>query len=107
MKKTLGIEAQPPQEKCEDVKCPWHGKLPIRGKVFDGVVMSTKSTKTAVVEWGYHKYNSKYKRYERRKSRVMAYNPPCIKAKDDEKVMIAECRPLSKTKHFVVVGRVK
>ena len=104
-KKTIGIDVKPPEEKCEDPRCPWHGKLSIRGKAFHGIVKSTKSSKTAVVEWGYHRLVSKYRRYERRKSRVMAHNPPCIRARDDERVVIAECRPISKTKHFVVVGK--
>ncbi len=103
MKKTLGINVEAPKEKCEDPKCPWHGKLSVRGKVFTGVVRSAKSHKTAIVEWKHIKFIRKYERYERRKSRVTAYNPSCINAKEGETVTIAECRPLSKTKHFVVV----
>jgi small subunit ribosomal protein S17 len=32
-----------------------------------------------------------------------AHNPPCINAKEGDVVKIAECRPLSKTKKFVVI----
>jgi small subunit ribosomal protein S17 len=60
---------------------------------------------TVIVEWGFHRYIKKYERYERRKSRVAAHNPPCINAKEGDKVVIAECRPLSKTTHFVIVGK--
>ncbi|UCD03455.1 MAG: 30S ribosomal protein S17, partial [Candidatus Aenigmatarchaeota archaeon] len=42
---------------------------------------------------------------ERRKSRIAAHNPPCINAKEDDRVTIAECRPLSKTKAFVIVSK--
>jgi small subunit ribosomal protein S17 len=103
MKKDLGLGYDAPKEKCEDPKCPWHGKLSIRGKILEGVVKSTKTHKTAVVEWKHIKFIKKYERYERRKSSVSAYNPSCLNARDGELVVIAECRPLSKTKHFVIV----
>ena len=104
MKKSIGIGLEPPKEKCEDTRCAWHGKLAVRGKVFNGIVKSSKIKNTVIVEWGYHKLISKYDRYERRKSRVSAHNPNCMKAKDGDNVTIAECRPISKTKHFVVVS---
>ncbi len=105
MKKSIGIGVEPPEKECNDPKCPWHGKLPVRGRVFTGVVKSAKSHNTVVVEWGYHKKIPKYERYERRKSRVVAYNPECIHARENDVVIIAECRPLSKTKSFVVVKK--
>lgn len=104
MKKDLGLGLSAPKEKCDDPKCPWHGKLPVRGKVLRGVVSSTKTHKTAIVEWKHIKFIKKYERYERRKSKVAAYNPECIDAEDGDSVLIAECRPLSKTKHFVIVN---
>ncbi len=99
----IGIDAKPPKESCNDELCPWHGHLKIRGRVFEGLVVSDKNPKTVTVEWNYNLYVPKYERYERRKTRVYAHNPPCINAKQGDKVKIAECRPLSKTKHFVVV----
>ncbi len=105
--KTVGLDISPPEKKCEDVRCPWHGKLSVRGRAFKGVVRSAKAHSTAIVEWGYHYYFPKYERYERRKSRVTAHNPPCIRAREGDHVIIAECRPISKTKHFVVVGMTK
>ena len=106
MKKSIGINVSPPEKMCEDEKCAWHGRLGVRGKVFKGSVRSAKSHSTVVVEWGYHRYVSKYERHERRKSRVTAHNPPCIRAREGDNVVIAECRPLSKTKSFVVVSKV-
>ena len=103
-KKTIGIGIKPPEKVCSDPKCAWHGKISVRGKVFNGVVRSAKAHKTVVVEWGYHRFVRKYDRYERRKSRVVAHNPPCMHAREGDRVVIAECRPLSKTKHFIVVG---
>jgi len=103
-KQNIGIDIKPPKGKCEDRKCAWHGALPIRGRVFEGIVKSSKAHNTAIVEWDYNLFIPKYERYERRKSKLVAYNPECIKAKEGDKVKIAECRPISKTKSFVVVG---
>jgi small subunit ribosomal protein S17 len=105
MKKSIGIDVKAPEAKCEDERCAWHGKISVRGKVFRGQVRSAKSHNTAIVEWGYHRLIQKYERFERRKSRVVAYNPPCIHAKEGDSVVIAECRPISKTKNFIVVSK--
>jgi len=102
--KNIGLGLSEPKESCEDPKCAWHGKLSVRGRVFKGMVKSAKSRNTVVVEWGYHRFVKKYERFERRKSRVVAHNPPCLKAREGDRVVIAETRPLSKTKNFVVVN---
>ncbi len=103
-KKDIGVGVKPPEKECEDINCPWHGQISVRGRVFQGSVRSAKSHNTVIVEWGYHRFVPKYERYERRKSRTAAHNPPCIRAREGDLVVIAECRPISKTKHFVVVG---
>ena len=105
MKKDIGIGVNGPEKPCEDRNCPWHGSLGVRGRVFEGTVVSTKSGLTAVIEKSYAHTVPKYQGYERRKSRIAAHNPPCINAKDGDRVIIAECRPLSKTKAFVVVSK--
>ena len=103
-KKSIGIPINPPEKDCKDIRCAWHGRLPVRGRVFKGSVRSAKSHNTVIVEWDYHRFIPKYERYQRQKSRITAHNPPCIRARDGDKVVVAECRPVSKTKHFVVVG---
>jgi small subunit ribosomal protein S17 len=40
---------------------------------------------------------------ERSLSKVHAYLPPCINAKEGQQVRIAECRPISKTVSFTVI----
>jgi small subunit ribosomal protein S17 len=60
--------------------------------------------KTVVVEREYLYYDRKYKRYERRRSKIHAHNPPCISAKEGDVVVIGETRPLAKTVHFVVLA---
>jgi len=102
----IGLGINPPEKTCNDPKCPWHGNLKVRGQTFIGKVVSDKSSKTVVVEWNYNFYIHKYERYERRKTKVYAYNPDCIDAKKGDIVRIAECRPLSKTKKFVVVEKI-
>jgi len=105
--RNIGIKAEPPKNNCDDIKCVWHGKLPIRGKVFVGEVVSDKAEKNVVVKWDYHHYIPKYEKYERKNTKVVAHNPDCIGAKKGDIVKIAECRPLSKTKAFTVVQVIK
>jgi len=103
VKNNIGIEAKKPEKACTDEKCPWHGKLSLRGRVFTGTVLTDGGEKTVVVRWHFNYYIPKYQRYERRHTTVSAYNPDCIKAKKGDIVKIMECRPLSKTKSFAVV----
>jgi len=102
----IGLEVKKPKGKCEDDKCPWHGHLKVRGRVFRGVVVSDRAARTAIVEWDYYNYIPKYERYERRKTRISAFNPACINARIGDTVTIGECRPISKTKRFVVIEKV-
>src|SRR3972149_3462370 len=99
----LGLDVQPPTKECADPSCPFHGTLPARGQVLSGKVESDKMDKTVVVQRAFVKKIAKYERYEKRKTKVHAHNPPCIAAKAGYNVIIAECRPLSKTKSYVVV----
>ncbi|MHC1626284.1 MAG: 30S ribosomal protein S17 [Methanoculleaceae archaeon] len=103
MANKVGLDVTPPAEVCSDAHCPFHGSLPVRGQVITGKVVSDKMKSTVVVERTYFHYVKKYKRYEKRSSRIHAHNPPCLNARKGETVRIAECRPLSKTKHFVVI----
>jgi len=100
-----GVE--PPEKECDDPNCPFHGTLSVRGIVLEGVVVSDKMDKTVVVEREYLHYVRKFRRYERRRSKIHAHNPPCINAKKGDKVLIAETRPISKTVSFVVVKVLK
>ncbi len=101
----VGMGIEPPKEKCSDVKCPFHGELSVRGRAFEGVVVSDKMAGTVTVELERMQFIPKYERYERRTSKFHAHNPSCIAAKTGDKVKIMECRRLSKTKTFVVVQK--
>lgn len=99
----VGIEVPEPKSECNDPNCPFHGSLAIRGQILEGIVASYKAERTITVERSYYKFIRKYERYEKRKSKIKAHKPDCMDLKVGDAVKIAECRPLSKTKHFVVV----
>jgi len=101
----MSLTFKKPKKSCDDRNCPFHGTLPVRGRVFEGVVVSAKMDKTVIVRHDYLQYVPKYMRYERRHSRIPSHNPPCIDVKEGDRVAIAECRPISKTVSFVVVEK--
>jgi small subunit ribosomal protein S17 len=101
----IGIDVKTPENVCDDINCPFHGKLPVRGQTFEGVVTSDKGHNTVVIEREIIRYLSKYERYEKRTVSMIAHNSPCISAKVGDIVKIMECRPISKTKSFVVIEK--
>ena len=103
----MSLYFKKPKKSCEDRNCPFHGTLSIRGRVLDGVVISSKMDKTVVVQREYLPFSPKFVRYERRHSHIPSHNPPCLDVKEGQKVRIAECRPLSKTVSFVVVEKLE
>lgn len=82
-------------------------KLKTRGRTFVGEVISAKSQKTVTVQWMRRVYIPKYERYYLKRSKVKAHNPSEIGAKEGDKVVIKETRPISKTKKFVVTEVLK
>lgn len=99
----IGIEVPAPKSVCQDLLCPFHGHLKVRGQQIVGKIVSNKMERTAIVEKEHARYLTKFERYERRTSRHSAHLPPCFTAKIGDEVRIMECRPISKTVHFVVV----
>ncbi len=107
MKDNIGIDVRKPEETCDDINCPFHGELPVRGQVIEGVVRSASMLKTAVIARSFMRNKSKYERRERRHSTYHAHVPDCIKVAPGDLVRIAECRKLAKTVSYVVVEKVK
>lgn len=101
----IGIKVKPPIKSCNDNNCPFHGKLSVRGQIISGLVSSLKMHNSIKVKKEYMHLVPKYERYEKRTSSFTAHCPPCISLKVGDKVNIAECRPLSKTKSFVVIEK--
>jgi|SRR3989344_1674290 len=101
----IGIEISKPKEICTDKKCPFHGALKVRGRTLKGTVVSKDTHKSATVEFIRKKFIPKFERHEARRTRLRVHNPSCINAEIGDIVMIIECRPLSKTKKFVVIEK--
>ncbi|MDW8063673.1 MAG: 30S ribosomal protein S17 [Candidatus Caldarchaeum sp.] len=104
--RNIGLSVKPPASSCDDVDCPFHGKLPVRGILLTGVVYKKKMNKSVVIEREHTVYVRKFKRYLRRRSRLSAHLPPCIDVEVGDRVRVGECRPLSKTVSFVVLEKV-
>jgi small subunit ribosomal protein S17 len=103
----MSLTFKKPKKSCNDKNCPFHGTLSVRGRVFEGVVATSKMDKTAIVEREYLQFSPKFVRYEKRSGHIPSHNPPCVNAKEGQKVKIVECRPLSKTVSFVIVEKLE
>lgn len=99
----VGLDVRAPKEACEDRHCPFHGRLPLRGQLLEGTVVSTSMQRTAVVERTLLHFVPKYERFEKRRRRYLAHNPPCLKVEVGRRVRIAESRPLAKNVAFCIV----
>ncbi|MCI4371897.1 MAG: 30S ribosomal protein S17 [Thermoplasmata archaeon] len=99
----IGIDVPPPAKPCTDGKCPFHGRLSVRGQAVEGVVVSTRMQGTIVIEREYLRYMQKYERYEKRTHRMNVHAPPCLGLEVGHRVLAMECRPLGKTVHFVAI----
>ena len=103
--RNIGLGTVLPTQTCTDTLCPYHGTLAVRGKVLEGEVVSHRMMRTVTVQREYLLFHKKYRRYEKRRSKIQAHNPPCLNAARGDRVRIAECRPLSKTVAFVVIEK--
>jgi small subunit ribosomal protein S17 len=99
----IGLKVNAPKRECEDIHCPFHGNLSIRGKLFDGKVTGSKARQTITLQKEAPVYFSKFKRYARGKSTIHAHVPGCIDVESGNHVLTAECRPISKSVSYVVV----
>jgi len=75
MAKNIGLNVSVPEKECDDVNCPFHGTLPVRGQVITGKVVSDRMQGSVVIARDYLQYVKKYKRYEKRSSKIHAHNP--------------------------------
>ncbi len=101
----IGIDVRAPKRAPApgDSLNPFNGSLPVRGTTIVGKVVSAKMQGTVVVEKQHQRLVPKYERFEKRTSRYLAHVPSNIDATVGDEVLIAECRPISKTVKFVVV----
>jgi small subunit ribosomal protein S17 len=99
----IGLDVRAPKARCTDRHCPFHGRLPVRGQVIEGTVVSVSMQRTAVVERTLLHFVPKFERYEKRRRRYLAHHPPCLNVPVGHRVRIAETRPLSKLVKFCIV----
>jgi small subunit ribosomal protein S17 len=77
--------------------------LSVRGKLFEGKVVSAKNKNTVVIRRENPLYITKTKRYARSTSTIHAYKPAKLDLKEGDTVIAAECRPIAKSVAFVVM----
>ncbi len=104
-KEVLGIPApeRAYDSKYYDKNCPFTGGLVVKKELLTGKVVKKDTNKSATIEWFRPHYVPKYERYELRRSRLRVHNPPCLDAQVGQSVLVARTRPLSKTKHHVII----
>ena len=76
----------------------------IHGKTFTGLVMKISGKNTISVRVDRYVPHPKYKKYQVRSKNFLVHDPENTAAVGD-KVTIQESRPLSKSKHFVLIAR--
>jgi small subunit ribosomal protein S17 len=86
-----------------DKNCPFTGGLVVKKELLKGKVIKKDTTNSATIEWFRSKYVPKYERYEIKRSRLRVHNPPAVNAQIGQQVLVARTRPISKTKHHVII----
>ncbi|MBI2137699.1 30S ribosomal protein S17 [Candidatus Woesearchaeota archaeon] len=90
---------------CEDVRCPFHGRLRVQAVTVEGVVVSARMRRSVTVSSEFRVKLKKYERFAKGYTSLKAHNPDCIGAREGDLVTVAACRPLSKSKHYVVIAK--
>merc|ERR1712187_850882 len=107
--KKIGLGFKTPQTAIEgsyvDKKCPFTSDVSIRGRIFKGVVISTKMSRTLIIRRDYLHYIKKYNRFEKRHKNVAVHCSPAFRIKVGDVVTVGQCRPLSKTVRFNVLRK--
>merc|ERR1712061_546566 len=79
----VGLGFKTPREAREghyvDKKCPFTGKVSIRGRILTGVITKLKMNKTAVIRRDYLHYVKKYNRFEKRHKNMSVHLSPCFR----------------------------
>ncbi|MDE1848617.1 MAG: 30S ribosomal protein S17 [Nanoarchaeota archaeon] len=98
----------PERTNCNDINCPIHGALSLRGRTFSGKVIK-KFHKRIVIEFERTVYVRKYERYAKMKTKIHARLPDCMSNEVNlgDYITVKECRPLSKLIHFAVTEKIK
>jgi len=104
-KKKTTKKVEEVKTECKDRLCPIHGdkKLKLRGRTFEGTV-TKKLPGRVTIEFERMLKIQKYERYEKRKTKIHARLPDCMKDSVNvgDLIEISETRPISKMIHCVV-----
>ena len=101
----LGIPAPPRAYDSAnyDQNCPFTGGLLVKKELLRGKVIKKDTNRSATIVWFRSNFVPKYERYEMKRSRLRVHNPLALNAQVGQQVLVARTRPLSKTKHHVVI----
>ncbi len=79
-----------------------------RGRKFQGTVIR-KFEKRVTIIFEKTRFNKKYSRYEKSKTKMHAYLPENMKDEINigDYIQIQECRPISKITHGIVVKKIR
>ena len=103
--RNIGIAVKTIPKPSTDKHDPFFSNIGIRGRIFVGKVISVKSQKTAKIEFERRILIPKYERYEKRRTRLFVHIPDSIPVGLGDIVRCGECRPISKTKNFVIIEK--
>jgi small subunit ribosomal protein S17 len=108
MEKTEKEKSKIVETACQDRNCHVHGKLRVRGRIFEGKVIK-KFQKRVAIEFERMIYIRKYERYAKARTKIHARLPECMEKNINvgDLIRVRECRPLSKIIHFVVIDKIK
>lgn len=107
MARNIGIDVKPPSKECDSNLCPFHGTLPVHGRIIEGYIVSNKMTGAVVIRRDYLYKVKKYDRYEKRHGKISAKVPACMDVKQGDVVRAMETRPLARNMSFVVIEKVE
>ena len=102
------VESKIVGTKCNDKRCHIHGNLKTRGRIFEGRIIR-KFPRRITIEFERMIYVRKYERYAKAKTKIHARLPICMENQINigDIIKVQECRPLSKSIHFVVIEKIK
>ena len=105
MTRNIGLPVKEPKKKAvkNESDNPFNGSLAIRGKLFEGIVINAKAKGTAIIQKESPIYFTKFKRFGRSKNKIHAHVPSNLDVEEGDRVIGAECRPISKSVSFVVI----
>ncbi|MDD5253599.1 MAG: 30S ribosomal protein S17 [Candidatus Nanoarchaeia archaeon] len=103
----IGFNIEQPKKECKDKHCPFHSPVSLRGRILVGKVLKMNIHKTITIQIPRQNFLHKYERYEKRESRLKVHKPDCIDVKEGDFVKVAESKPISKTKNFIVIEVLK